>query len=36
MPIELDDIALNSGTGPPVLLLHGRPDTNDVWLHQDT
>jgi pimeloyl-ACP methyl ester carboxylesterase len=37
MLIELDDIALDvqdSGAGPPVLLLHGWPDTKDVWRHQ--
>ena len=33
----MDDVALDvrdSGTGPPVLLLHGWPDTKDVWRHQ--
>ncbi len=37
MFIERDGIALDvrdSGTGPPVLLLHGWPDTKDVWRHQ--
>jgi pimeloyl-ACP methyl ester carboxylesterase len=37
MLIDRDDITLDvrdSGTGPPVLLLHGWPDTKDVWRHQ--
>jgi pimeloyl-ACP methyl ester carboxylesterase len=37
MRIERDGITLDvrdSGTGPPVLLLHGWPDTKDVWRHQ--
>jgi pimeloyl-ACP methyl ester carboxylesterase len=37
MLIERDDVALDvrdNGTGPPVLLLHGWPDTQDVWRHQ--
>jgi pimeloyl-ACP methyl ester carboxylesterase len=37
MLIELDDVTLDvhdSGTGPPVVLLHGWPDTKDVWRHQ--
>ena len=37
MLIERDDVALDvhdSGTGPPVLLLHGWPDAQDVWRNQ--
>ncbi|GAA4720978.1 alpha/beta fold hydrolase [Phytohabitans rumicis] len=37
MLIERGDITLDvrdSGTGPPVVLLHGWPDTKDVWRHQ--
>jgi pimeloyl-ACP methyl ester carboxylesterase len=37
MRIELDDVSLevgDTGTGSPVLLLHGWPDTADLWRHQ--
>jgi pimeloyl-ACP methyl ester carboxylesterase len=37
MLIRRGDIALDvrdRGTGPPVLLLHGWPDTKEVWRHQ--
>jgi pimeloyl-ACP methyl ester carboxylesterase len=37
MLVELDDVTLDvhdSGTGPPVVLLHGWPDTKHVWRHQ--
>ena len=37
MLIERDDVTLDvrdSGTGPPVLLLHGWPDTQEVWRNQ--
>jgi pimeloyl-ACP methyl ester carboxylesterase len=37
MFIELDDVTLNvrdRGTGEPVVLLHGWPDTADLWRHQ--
>jgi pimeloyl-ACP methyl ester carboxylesterase len=37
MLVERGDITLDvrdSGTGPPVLLLHGWPDTKEVWRHQ--
>jgi pimeloyl-ACP methyl ester carboxylesterase len=35
--IDLDDITLHvrdGGAGEPVLLLHGWPDTGDLWRHQ--
>ncbi|HEU4423026.1 MAG TPA: alpha/beta fold hydrolase [Pilimelia sp.] len=37
MLVELDDVTLNvhdRGTGEPVVLLHGWPDTADLWRHQ--
>ena len=37
MRITLDDVTLNvrdSGAGTPVVLLHGWPDTGDLWCHQ--
>jgi pimeloyl-ACP methyl ester carboxylesterase len=37
MRIELDEVALevgDRGTGAPVVLLHGWPDTADLWRHQ--
>jgi pimeloyl-ACP methyl ester carboxylesterase len=37
MRIELDDVTLkvdDLGTGSPVMLLHGWPDTADLWRHQ--
>jgi pimeloyl-ACP methyl ester carboxylesterase len=37
MLIELDDVTLyvrDSGGGEPVVLLHGWPDTGDLWRHQ--
>jgi pimeloyl-ACP methyl ester carboxylesterase len=37
MRIELDDVTLevdDIGTGSPVMLLHGWPDTADLWRHQ--
>jgi pimeloyl-ACP methyl ester carboxylesterase len=37
MLVELDDVTLDvhdSGTGSPVVLLHGWPDTQHVWRHQ--
>ena len=37
MRIELDDVTLkvsDTGAGSPVMLLHGWPDTADVWRHQ--
>jgi pimeloyl-ACP methyl ester carboxylesterase len=37
MLIQREDVTLDvrdSGTGPPVLLLHGWPDTKEVWRHQ--
>ncbi len=37
MFITLDDITLkvrDSGNGEPVVLLHGWPDTGDLWRHQ--
>jgi pimeloyl-ACP methyl ester carboxylesterase len=37
MDIDLDDITLHvrdTGSGVPVLLLHGWPDTGDLWRHQ--
>ena len=38
MYIELDDVTLNvrdTGDGQPVVLLHGWPDTGDLWRHQE-
>jgi pimeloyl-ACP methyl ester carboxylesterase len=35
--IEVDGVSLRvveEGTGPPVLLLHGFPDSADMWRHQ--
>jgi pimeloyl-ACP methyl ester carboxylesterase len=35
--IDLDEITINvrdDGAGPAVVLLHGWPDTGDVWRHQ--
>jgi pimeloyl-ACP methyl ester carboxylesterase len=37
MLVELDDVTLkirDCGTGEPVVLLHGWPDTADLWRHQ--
>jgi pimeloyl-ACP methyl ester carboxylesterase len=38
MDIEVNGVTLHvrdtGGDGPPVLLLHGWPDTGDVWRHQ--
>lgn len=37
MRIELDDVTLevdDIGTGNPVMLLHGWPDTAHLWRHQ--
>jgi pimeloyl-ACP methyl ester carboxylesterase len=37
MFVELDDVTLNvddRGDGEPVVLLHGWPDTADLWRHQ--
>jgi pimeloyl-ACP methyl ester carboxylesterase len=37
MDIELNDITLHvrdTGSGVPVVLLHGWPDTGDLWQHQ--
>jgi pimeloyl-ACP methyl ester carboxylesterase len=37
MTIQLRDITLHvrdTGDGPPVVLLHGWPDTGDLWEHQ--
>ena len=37
MRIELDDVTLevdDTGTGSPVMLLHGWPDSADLWRHQ--
>jgi pimeloyl-ACP methyl ester carboxylesterase len=37
MRIELDEVTLevgDRGTGAPVVLLHGWPDTADLWRHQ--
>jgi pimeloyl-ACP methyl ester carboxylesterase len=37
MRIEVDGVGLQvstAGTGPAVLLLHGFPDTHDLWRHQ--
>lgn len=37
MLIELDDVTIevdDIGTGSPVMLLHGWPDTADLWRHQ--
>ena len=37
MEIEIGDVALHvrdSGEGTPVVLLHGWPDTGDLWDHQ--
>ena len=37
MRLQLDDVALevtDSGTGSPVVLLHGWPDTAELWRHQ--
>jgi pimeloyl-ACP methyl ester carboxylesterase len=37
MFVPLDDVTLNvrdSGAGEPVVLLHGWPDTGDLWRHQ--
>jgi len=38
MFIELEDVTLNvrdgGGAGEPVVLLHGWPDTGDLWRHQ--
>jgi pimeloyl-ACP methyl ester carboxylesterase len=37
MRIELDDVTLevdDIGTGSPVMLLHGWPDSADLWRHQ--
>jgi pimeloyl-ACP methyl ester carboxylesterase len=38
MSIEIGDIALHvrdSGEGMPVVLLHGWPDTGELWAHQN-
>ena len=37
MDIDLDDVTLHvrdTGSGVPVVLLHGWPDTGDLWQHQ--
>ena len=37
MNIDLDDVTLHvrdTGAGVPVVLLHGWPDTGDLWRHQ--
>jgi pimeloyl-ACP methyl ester carboxylesterase len=37
MRIALDDVTLevhDTGAGSPVMLLHGWPDTADLWRHQ--
>jgi pimeloyl-ACP methyl ester carboxylesterase len=37
MRVEIDDVGLevsSQGSGPAVLLLHGFPDTHQVWRHQ--
>src|SRR4051794_3820455 len=37
MDVDLGDVTVHvrdTGTGEPVLLLHGWPDTGDLWRHQ--
>jgi pimeloyl-ACP methyl ester carboxylesterase len=37
MNVDLGDVTLHvrdQGSGSPVVLLHGWPDTGDLWRHQ--
>jgi pimeloyl-ACP methyl ester carboxylesterase len=39
LKIDIGDVTLHvrdTGTGEPVVLLHGWPDTGDLWAHQST